>query len=84
MRILPLLRNTYKGALWNKRRLVTFTTEGLRRGLNLGPFDPKLDALTTRLLCLRQKAGQKLFFLRMVETISSYKWFSLDKNELIR
>ena len=44
MRVLPSLRNSYKGALQNKQWLAIFITEGL----NSESFDTKLNALTGR------------------------------------
>ena len=44
MRILPSAMHL-KGAHW---QLAIFITEGLVRGSNSVPFDPELDALTTR------------------------------------
>ena len=48
MRVLPSLRDSYKGALQNFQWLAIFTTEGLLEGLNSGSFDTKLNALTVR------------------------------------
>ena len=48
MRVLPSLRNTYKGALQNYQWIAIFTTEGLTEGLNSESFDTKLNALTVR------------------------------------
>ena len=46
MRVLPSLRNTYKGVLQNKQRLAIFITEGPTKRLKWESFDSKLNALT--------------------------------------